>query len=141
MAFCTLEKAYVFHKRRIDWNKFYIQVNKFGMVRPILNLWHPHTAKITYWFPTLFCLAFLGSIAVLAFGITWPITFFIGYFIILVIDSFIRNKKIGVALLSLVAVWIQFIGYGYGFLKSTLALKLKKAKPEEIFPKLFFKKG
>ena len=136
-----LEKAYVFHKRRIDWNKFYIQVNKFGMVRPILNLWHPHTAKITYWFPTLFCLAFLGSIAVLAFGIIWPITFFIGYFIVLVIDSFIRNKKIGVALLSLMAVWIQFIGYGYGFLKSTLSLKLKKAKPEEIFPKLFFKKG
>ena len=29
--------AFVYHKRRIDWDKFYIQVNKFGKVRPILN--------------------------------------------------------------------------------------------------------
>src|SRR5690554_2723960 len=32
-----LTGAYVYHKRRIDWNKFFVQVKKFGMVRPILN--------------------------------------------------------------------------------------------------------
>ena len=49
-----ISEAFVYHKRRIDWNKFYIQVNKFGMVRPILNKWHPETKKVTYWFPTVF---------------------------------------------------------------------------------------
>ena len=44
-----IEDAFVYHKRRIDWNKFYTQVKKFGMVRPILNHWHPDTAKFTYW--------------------------------------------------------------------------------------------
>lgn len=49
-----IPEAYVFHKRRIDWKKFFTQVHKFGKVRPILNKWHPATAKITYWFPTMF---------------------------------------------------------------------------------------
>ncbi len=40
-----IPEAYVYHKRRIDWHKFYVQVNKFGMVRPILNKWHPETVK------------------------------------------------------------------------------------------------
>src|SRR5690606_16241396 len=49
-----INKAYVYHKRRISWSKFYTQVYKFGMVRPILNKWHPNTKRLTYWFPTLF---------------------------------------------------------------------------------------
>ena len=54
-----IKEAYVYHKRRIDWNKFYIQVNKFGKARPILNHWYPEYKKITFWFPTLFFLGFL----------------------------------------------------------------------------------
>ena len=52
--------AFVYHKRRIDWSKFYKQVHKFGMVRPILNNWHPGTSKLTYWFPTLLCVWFVS---------------------------------------------------------------------------------
>ncbi|KAG1647539.1 hypothetical protein GQR58_030519 [Nymphon striatum] len=64
-----ISEAYVFHKRRIDWSKFYNQVKKFGMVRPILNKWHPQTSKPTYWFPTLFCLGFIAAILFVAVGI------------------------------------------------------------------------
>lgn len=32
-----IEDAFVYHKRRISWEKFYKQVNKFGQTRPILN--------------------------------------------------------------------------------------------------------
>jgi len=45
-----IPEAFVYHKRRISWSNFYKQVHKFGMVRPILNKWHPSTKKITYWF-------------------------------------------------------------------------------------------
>jgi len=51
-----IPEAYVYHKRRISWSKFYKQVFKFGSVRPILNFWHPETKKLTYWFPSLFVL-------------------------------------------------------------------------------------
>ena len=46
-----IKEAFVYHKRRISWSKFYKQVNKFGMVRPILNQWHPKSKSLVYWFP------------------------------------------------------------------------------------------
>jgi len=134
-----ISEAFVYHKRRIDWGKFYKQVRKFGMVRPILNHWHPQTSKPTYWFPTLFCIGFVSAIGLFAMGIVYPFWLFAMYFFLIFCDSLLKNRNIAVALLSLVAVGIQFVGYGYGFLKSTLLLALHRKKPEEIFPHLFFK--
>ena len=134
-----IEDAYVYHKRRIDWNKFYTQVNKFGMVRPILNHWHPDSAKITYWFPTLFCFGFIVAIALLVLGILWPISIYALYFGLLFVHSLMANKNVKVAALSLVAAVIQFVGYGVGFIKNSILIALSNKKPEELFPKLFFK--
>lgn len=134
-----ISEAYVFHKRRIDWSKFYNQVKKFGMVRPILNKWHPQTSKPTYWFPTLFCLGFIAAILFVAVGIVQPLWLFIFYFLLIFCDSLLKNRNLAVALLSLMAVSIQFLGYGYGFLKSTLLLAVSSKKPQEVFPNLFFK--
>lgn len=133
--------AYVYHKRRISWEKFYIQVNKFGMVRPILNVWHPETAKLTYWFPTLFCIGFLTSIILSIFFVFhWFLIGYAVYFIAILLDALRTTKNLKIAFLSVIAVCIQFYGYGVGFLKSTIALNIFKQKPEERFPKLFFKK-
>ncbi|QLG43844.1 glycosyltransferase [Costertonia aggregata] len=134
-----LSNAFVYHKRRIDWNKFFIQVHKFGMVRPILNKWHPTTAKFTYWFPTLFCFGFLVSTVLVFFGIIWPLLGYAIYFVLLFFDSLFKNKSLVIAFLSLVAVMIQFYGYGYGFLKSAFLVNFSHKQPKEIFPKLFFK--
>ncbi|WP_435313596.1 glycosyltransferase [Cellulophaga fucicola] len=134
-----IPEAYVYHKRRIDWNKFYIQVNKFGMVRPILNKWHPETAKVTYWFPALFCFGFLLSLVASFIGLPWFLFCYSLYFTVLFVDSLIKNKSVIIAFLSIVAVVIQFVGYGYGFVKSTLVLNSSKKKAQELFPKLFFK--
>ncbi|MEH6511913.1 glycosyltransferase [Maribacter arcticus] len=134
-----ISSAFVFHKRRIDWNKFYIQVNKFGMVRPILNLWHPETKKITYWFPTVFCIGLLISILLAFVGFKILLYFYAIYFLVLFIDALHVTGNLKVAFLSLMATVIQFFGYGYGFLKSTLYINLSNKKPEEIFPKLFFR--
>ncbi|MCM4169745.1 Undecaprenyl-phosphate 4-deoxy-4-formamido-L-arabinose transferase [Arenibacter antarcticus] len=131
--------AYVYHKRRIDWSKFYTQVNKFGMVRPILNEWHPGTAKITYWFPSLFCLGLFISFVLLFFGMIAPIAIYLLYFGLLFVHSFVVNKSFMVALLSLIAVLIQFVGYGIGFLKNSILLAVSNKKPQDLFPNLFFK--
>jgi len=56
------------------------------------------------------------------------------------IDSLFKNRSVAIALLSLLAVSIQFIGYGYGFLKSTLMINFVNKEPELLFPKLFFKR-
>ncbi len=57
--------AFVYHKRRIDWDKFSIQVSKFGKARPILNSWYPEYNKITYWFPSLFVIGLIVSFGLL----------------------------------------------------------------------------
>ena len=135
-----IPEAFVYHKRRIDWNKFFIQVNKFGMVRPILNKWHPETSKITYWFPTFFCLSFIVAMVLSFLGMYMPIFLFVAYYTLMFIDSLFKNRSVAIALLSLLAVSIQFIGYGYGFLKSTLMINFVNKEPELLFPKLFFKR-
>ena len=132
--------AYVYHKRRISWSKFYTQVNKFGMVRPILNVWHPTTKKITYWFPSLFCLGFLLA-AMLAIFIT-PIFLmaYLFYFMSAFFAALFATKSIAVSGLALIAIIIQFTGYGIGFFKSTWAIQILKKNPQTHFPKLFFRK-
>lgn len=133
-------KAFVYHKRRIDWSKFYKQVNKFGMVRPILNKWHPGTRKLTYWFPTIFILGLLVSIFLYTIGFSWPIWCYSFYFLLIFFDSLFKNGSLAIALLSIFATLIQFVGYGWGFLKSTFLLNFNNKEAEELLPKLFFKK-
>ncbi|CAH8294798.1 GT2 family glycosyltransferase [Mariniflexile fucanivorans] len=134
-----IPEAFVYHKRRMSWSKFYKQVHKFGLVRPILNSWHPSTKKITYWFPTLFCLGFVLSVLLLVFQIKCFVMLYAFYFVSAFFIALFTTKSVVVSLLALIAIVIQFFGYGYGFLKSTLAINVFKKKPEMCFPNLFFK--
>jgi len=53
--------------------------------------------------------------------------------------AFIESKNVLVASLSILAILVQFFGYGYGFLKSSFAIKVLGKTPEHYFPNLFFK--
>ncbi len=134
-----ITEAYVYHKRRIDWNKFYVQVSKFGKARPILNSWYPDYAKPTYFFPTLFILGLDLALIVMLFGIFTPILGYAFYFILLFLISLISNKSVKIASLSVVATIIQFYGYGLGFLKSFITIQVLKREPQKQFPELFYK--
>ena len=134
-----IPEAYVYHKRRISWKTFYKQVNKFGLVRPILNKWHPETKKITYWFPTVFSIGLSVSILLFFIGFKWLFFIYILYFLVAFVMALISTKSLGVSILSLMAILVQFLGYGYGFLKSTFAVSVLNKEPELYFPQLFFK--
>ena len=134
-----IEKAFVYHKRRISWSKFYKQVNKFGQTRPILNHWHPETSKIIYWLPSLFILGFLISILLSVFHIYVGILIYVLYFSLIFIESTYKNRSLKMGFLSIFSVSVQFFAYGVGFLYSNFMLFGSKKTPEELFPKLFFK--
>lgn len=137
-----IPEAFVYHKRRISFKKFFLQVKKFGMVRPILNSWHPGSARIFYWFPSLFIMGLVVSLLLLFSGqqqYLWTFILYVAYFTLVFVDALIKNKNLVVALLAVVAVMIQFFGYGYGFLKSVILINFSQSKPQEIFPELFFK--
>ncbi len=131
--------AYVYHKRRIDWEKFSVQVNKFGKARPILNSWYPKYSKLTFFFPSVFIIGFFMSLVLLIFNQDILLKMYFIYFLVLFLVSSIQNKSAKIGYLSLVAVWKQFYGYGIGFLESFVKIIVLKQNPQEVFPELFFK--
>jgi glycosyltransferase involved in cell wall biosynthesis len=129
----------VFHKRRVSWSSFMLQVKKFGLVRPILNKWHPQGAKITFWLPTLFILFTLAS---MLFGIIYGWLFLLPlaiYVAVILADATLKAKSIAVGFMAVLAMFIQFFGYGYGFLKATIYVHWLEKDPQKQFPRLFFK--
>lgn len=135
-----IPSAYVYHKRRIDWEKFYNQVSKFGKARPILNSWYPEYSKPTFFFPTLFMIGFLLAFGVaLLFGFYFPLMIYGIYYFLLFSLATYCNKSVKIGSLSIIAAFIQFYGYGFGFLKSFVLIQLLNKKPESEFPELFFK--
>ena len=132
-------KAFVYHKRRIDWDKFSVQVYKFGKARPILNSWYPEYSKLTFFFPTLFVLGIYIAVIFLAFGFSFPILCYLFYFLLIFITAVVENKNLTIGFLSVIAVSKQFFGYGKGFLESYIKVIILKQKPEIAFPELFFK--
>lgn len=135
-----LPGAAVFHKRRISWKKFHTQVKKFGMVRPILSSWHPETAKLTFWLPSLFVGFVLVSVtAAIATQNPIYLSVLLGYLGFIAIHATVLNKSIVVGVLSVFAVLVQFFGYGLAFVKSSFFIRLLKKNPEKQFPQLFFK--
>lgn len=131
-------KAFVYHKRRIDWDKFSVQVTKFGKARPILNSWYPEYSKLTFFFPTLFILGFSAALFLFLFGFQLPIICYAIYFLLILVAATIQNKSFKIGFLSLIAVSKQFFGYGRGFLESYIKVIILKQKPEVAFPELFF---
>ena len=133
-------KCFVYHKRRIDWDKFTIQVSKFGKARPILNYWYPEYAKLTFWFPTFFILGLLVSILSLLVLFDWFLKLYFVYFLLIFITATIKTKNPLIGIFAIKAVWKQFFGYGTGFMISYFKINILKQKPERAFPELFFKK-
>jgi hypothetical protein len=113
---------------------------KFGLARTILNKWHPNYRKLTYFFPSIFLIGFYISLLLLLFVQDFLFKLYCIYFLLIFLFSSIKNKNISIGFLSVVATWIQFKSYGYGFLNSFIKINILKRKPQEAFPELFFKK-
>lgn len=111
-----IEKAFVYHKRRTTLSQFFKQTYSFGSVRPILNRKYPKSVKLSYWFPSLFILGFDISILLVFFGYWQLIGLYGLYFFLVLADAIRQTKNIVVAFLSIITSFIQFLGYGLGFL-------------------------
>jgi len=123
-----LPEAYVFHKRRTDFKKFYRQVYRFGAARINLYSRHNEELKPTHFFPALFTL-YLCLFWVTIFWGWCPFIVSFGlifvYFLAIMVDSLFKNKSLWVALLSVRAAWVQLTGYGSGFMRNMYEVFVK----------------
>ena len=136
-----IPEAYVYHKRRVDLMKFFRQVNTFGKGRVLLGELHPGSLKLVHLMPAAFVIGNIGLLAIsfllLAVGYwKWSLLFLapIMLFVLgIFCESLIKNKSVKIALLSIVAAYMQLFGYGTGFLGECITHKARKAKQEELY--------
>ena len=107
----------VFHKRRVDFKKFWHQVHIFGMSRITLQLLYPGSMKLVHWLPALFVLVGLGLV-IASFFNYWFLIPLVVYFVVLLTAALISTKSPKIALLALPASVIQLGGYGTGFIRA-----------------------
>ena len=75
-----IENGFVYHKRRATFKQFFKQTFAFGKGRPFLNKKYPATAKITYWFPSLFLISLCFAIISFLLGIKFFAFCFVIFF-------------------------------------------------------------
>ena len=107
----------VFHKRRVDFKKFWRQVHVFGMSRITLQLLYPGSMKIVHWLPALFVIFGIGLVIVSFFN-KWFLIPLLVYFVLLFFTALFVTRNPKIALLALPAAAIQLGGYGTGFIRA-----------------------
>ena len=118
-------EAWVWHKRRTDFRKFWRQVYNSGYAR--INLWrmYPEALKPVHALPSVFTLGVVGLLVLAPFTCGWSLILLLLYALLILIDSSIQSKSLKVGFLAVAAVFVQLIGYGIGFLESLFSGKLR----------------
>lgn len=141
--------AWVWHKRRTDFRKFFRQVRNSGTARINLHLLHPGSMKLVHLLPAVFTLGCLVLLILFFFGLALylfgpdhmnkavgfalcelTILLPLLYALLIFVDSSIRNRSLWVGLLSIPASFIQLLGYGIGFLSAAWKRLVLKQKAE-----------
>ena len=107
--------AWVWHKRRTDFRKFFRQVINSGIARINLTKRHPGTLKLVHMLPAVFT---LGVVALLLFSAFWVYALIplLLYSLLIFCGAAIQERSILVGVLAIPAAFIQLGGYGLGFL-------------------------
>lgn len=113
-----IREAFVYHKRRTDFRKFFKQVHNSGIARINLYKRHPQTLKLVHFAPAVFVIFTLLAIVAALFGIWAGMFILLLYFLLIFIDSWRQYNNVEVAFLSAQSAFVQHIGYGSGFIKA-----------------------
>ena len=159
--------AWVWHKRRTDFRKFFRQVYNSGIARINLEKRHPGTMKLVHLLPMVFTLGVIGCLLLFVLGAglyiegEWldanglrptdnmhqgvgfvfcvlALLPLLFYSLIIFIDSSIRNRSLWVGLLSVPAAFVQLMGYGFGFIESWWKRCVLKQDEFTAFEKNFY---
>ncbi len=155
-AACRLfPEAWVWHKRRTDFRKFWRQVYNSGMARINLYKLHPDSLKPVHLLPAVFtmgcallllsafsCLvyALVAKSATAALMAALSLAPLLLFSLLILVDSWSANASFRVGWLSIKAAFFQLTGYGCGFLKAWwLRCVLGRKDVVQAFNNTFYK--
>lgn len=143
--------AWVWHKRRTDFDKFFRQVFNSGIARINLEKRHPGTMKLVHTLPMLFTVGvILLLVAAVVLRLTtfathptsllwvYPLLPIVLYILLVFTDASIRNRSLVIGLLSVEAAFVQLFGYGFGFLKAWWQRCVRKKGEFAAYEKNFY---
>ncbi len=147
-------EAWVWHKRRTDFRKFFRQVYNSGIARINLYKKYPESLKLVHLLPTVFTVGVILLVLVSAVGrllmhydnidrwywlCAGPWLPILLYCLLLLTDSAWTNKSLKVGLLSVPAAFIQLFGYGCGFIEAWWKRCVRGQDEFHAFDKTFYK--
>lgn len=152
-------EAWVWHKRRTDFRKFYRQVYNSGVARINLYKKYPESLKLVHLLPMVFTVGIIFLVLLLCIGLFFSfapslssaskaIGIFLCicaiipvllYSLLILLDSTLQNKSIKIGFLSIRAAFVQLMGYGFGFLEAWWKRCIKGKDEFAAFEKNFYK--
>lgn len=139
-SIALIRPAVVFHKRRVDFKKFFRQVYVFGMSRITLKLLYPGSMKLVHCLPA-FAIVAAAVLLALAFIVSpWFLAPIVAYLIAIFVAAYITTDDPWIAVLALPASVIQICGYGLGFIKAYVT-KIILRRGRNIEEEILIRKG
>ena len=152
-------EAWVWHKRRTDFRKFFKQVHNSGIARINLYKKYPDSLKLVHLLPAVFTVGVALCLLCLLIGLlllvfqnqkdsfmTWgtllvavgvlPLLLFS---LLIDIDATLKNKNCKIGVFSVLASFIQLTGYGSGFLRAWWQRCVCGKDSFSAFEKTFYK--
>ncbi|WP_167761636.1 glycosyltransferase [Barnesiella sp. WM24] len=139
-SIALIREAYVYHKRRVDFKKFFRQVHVFGMSRITLKLLYPGSMKLVHWLPAI---AVIGALLLVVLAITvspWFLLPLALYIAAIWITALLSTRSAKIATLAIPAAIIQLGGYGTGFIKAYVT-KIILGRGRDINEEILIRKG
>ncbi len=131
-------EAWVWHKRRTDFKKFFRQVINSGIARIHLAKRHPGSLKMVHLLPAAFT---VGALFLLLCGVfCWYFLLPLALYSLLVfMGASVKERNIWVGVLAVPAAFVQLCGYGIGFLWSWWHCRVLGKEEFGAFQKTFYK--
>ena len=132
-------EAWVWHKRRTDFRKFWRQVYNSGIARINLYKKYPESLKIVHLLPMVFTVGVAYLLLLAAIGFLWALLPLALYAAAIFLDSSTVNRSLVVGALSVVSAFVQLLGYGCGFINAWWRRCVLGKDEFSAFEKTFYK--
>lgn len=135
-----IHPAHVYHKRRVDFKKFWRQVYVFGMSRITLKLLYPGSMKLVHTLPALAVVIGIMLVLLGIFVSPWFLLPIGIWLLAVLVTAWISTRSLKIALLAVPASVVQIAGYGCGFLKAWFT-KILLRRGRDIEEEINIRKG
>ncbi len=131
--------AWVWHKRRTDFRKFFRQVVNSGIARINLTKRHPGTLKLVHMLPAAFTLGVIVLLLLASLFWVYALIPLLFYALLIFCGATIQEKSLLVGVLAIPAAFVQLGGYGLGFLWAWWRRCIMREGEFGAFKKNFYK--